>query len=132
MTTLIRESKKPADAPKSRTKAQLWQEMKQHRWHYAFLVPMAVLALAFTIWPIVASWGISFYDWDGFGPLDRFIAVNPLWGFVDQPVTAVSAKLAAWSGASLVMSRAFYRDMWRAGRLRVSHLQDAVEHRGGA
>jgi uncharacterized protein YbcC (UPF0753/DUF2309 family) len=34
-------------------------------------------------------------------PLDRAIAVNPLWGHIDEPFTTVSGRLRAWCGTSL-------------------------------
>lgn len=52
---------------------ELWRTVKRHGWHYLFLTPMVVLALMFTVWPIVASWGISFFQWTGYGPLENFV-----------------------------------------------------------
>jgi uncharacterized protein YbcC (UPF0753/DUF2309 family) len=34
-------------------------------------------------------------------PLDRAIAVNPLWGHIDAPFSVVSGRLRAWCGTSL-------------------------------
>jgi uncharacterized protein YbcC (UPF0753/DUF2309 family) len=34
-------------------------------------------------------------------PLDRAIAVNPLWGHIDEPFATVSGRLRAWCGTSL-------------------------------
>ena len=35
-------------------------------------------------------------------PLDRMIAVNPYWGFVDRPIEAAAAELSAeWEGRML-------------------------------
>ena len=34
-------------------------------------------------------------------PLDRFIAVNPYWGHLDQPIAAAAAELAALSGSPI-------------------------------
>jgi uncharacterized protein YbcC (UPF0753/DUF2309 family) len=48
-------------------------------------------------------------------PLDRLIAVNPLWGFVDAPMERAAAEVAALSGATLLMPRAWYRSQWEAG-----------------
>jgi hypothetical protein len=65
-------------------------------------------------------------------PLDRFIAVNPFWSRVDQPLTAVSSSLTALSGARLLMPRAWFRQEWQSGRLRAEHLRDAVEQSGSS
>lgn len=59
-------------------------------------------------------------------PLDRFIAVNPLWGHVASPVPRVAAELAAQSGARMLMPRAWYRQQWEAGRFGIEHLRRAA------
>ena len=63
-------------------------------------------------------------------PLDQFIAVNPYWGFVEQPIAHAAGQLAHLSGTSLVMPRAFYRAQWQAGLLTQAHLQAAVDAAG--
>jgi uncharacterized protein YbcC (UPF0753/DUF2309 family) len=60
-------------------------------------------------------------------PLDRFIAVNPFWGFVDAPLTDVAARLRALSGAELLMPRSFYREAYRRGEIRDEHLLEALD-----
>lgn len=59
-------------------------------------------------------------------PLDRFIAVNPLWERTGEPLPQVAAELAALSGSRLLMPRAWYREEWRAGRLRADELRAVV------
>ncbi len=63
-------------------------------------------------------------------PLDRFIAVNPLWELVEIPLPEVAAKLRSLSGAQLLMPRAWYRNAYRGGSLRDAHLQAALEASG--
>jgi uncharacterized protein len=63
-------------------------------------------------------------------PLDQFIAVNPYWGFVDQPIAQVAKQLAQLSGTPLVMPRSFYRAEWQAERLTKAHLQAAIDAAG--
>lgn len=65
-------------------------------------------------------------------PLDRFIAVNPFWELVDQPLPAVSTRLAALSGARLVMPRAWFKTEWQRGRLRDEDLERAIAEHGGS
>ena len=60
-------------------------------------------------------------------PLDQFIAVNPYWGFVDQPIAQAARQLGQLSGTSLVMPRAFYRAEYQAERLTQAHLQSAID-----
>jgi uncharacterized protein YbcC (UPF0753/DUF2309 family) len=63
-------------------------------------------------------------------PLDRFLAVNPLWGFVEEPLPQVAARLASLSGARCVMPRAWFRDAWREGRFTARHLERAIAESG--
>jgi len=65
-------------------------------------------------------------------PLDRFIAVNPFWSRTEQPFPRVAAELAALSGARLLITRAWYAEEWRAGRLRADHLREAIAQSGTA
>ena len=60
-------------------------------------------------------------------PLDQFIAVNPYWGFVEQPIAQAAKQLSQLSGTPLVMPRSFYRAEWQAGRLTQAHLQGAID-----
>lgn len=60
-------------------------------------------------------------------PLDQFIAVNPYWGFLADPIRTVAARIESYSGSRMVMPRAFYREQWKAGLLRIEHLQEALQ-----
>lgn len=67
----------PSQPPQNeRRKKSLWSRMVFHRWHYLFVTPMVITLIAFTLWPIVASWAYGFYDWSGFGPLDDWIGLS--------------------------------------------------------
>ncbi len=59
-------------------------------------------------------------------PLDRFIAVNPLWGMTNEPFFEVAAKLRSLSGARLLMPLAWYREQREEGRLRDEDLDEAL------
>jgi len=63
----------PARRPRHKS---LGRRMVEHRWHYLFLLPMAVLFALFTAWPMIASWYYSFFDWDGLGPAEDFIGLR--------------------------------------------------------
>jgi uncharacterized protein YbcC (UPF0753/DUF2309 family) len=63
-------------------------------------------------------------------PLDRFIAVNPLWQRIESPLPVISAEMAALSGAKLVMPSAWFREEWRQGRLQDDHLEAAIVEAG--
>lgn len=43
---------------------------------YLFLLPMLLLFLGFTIWPIIASWWFSLFDWDGVGWPTDFAGID--------------------------------------------------------
>jgi uncharacterized protein YbcC (UPF0753/DUF2309 family) len=60
-------------------------------------------------------------------PLDQFIAVNPYWGFVEQPIAEVARQLGQLSGTAMVMPRSFYKAEWQAGRLTKADLQAAID-----
>lgn len=63
-------------------------------------------------------------------PLDQFIAVNPYWGFVDQPIEQAARKIAQCSASPMVMPRSFYQEQWRSGQLTAAHLQCAIDQAG--
>jgi len=67
---------------------------------------------------------------DGFAPvwpLDRYIAVNPWWKLTDQDFSKVAADMGALSGASLLMSRDYFRDQWERGRITEGVLTKACD-----
>ena len=63
-------------------------------------------------------------------PLDRFIAVNPYWSWVNQPFNATAQQLGRLVGSRMWMPRSFYRDAWRNGQLTSTHLAQAVKEAG--
>lgn len=65
-------------------------------------------------------------------PLDRFIAVNPFWGWTEKPLPEVAAKLGALSGTRLIMPRAWYREQWNEGKLKLKHLRKAITQTGSS
>ena len=63
-------------------------------------------------------------------PLDRFVAVNPYWGWTAQPIETVDARLAHLGGSSLRMSRNFYRSAWQRDTIRYQDLRTAIQEAG--
>lgn len=47
--------------------------LRRYAWHYVFLAPTVLLFVAFTLWPMVASWWYSFFEWDGVGPATDWV-----------------------------------------------------------
>src|SRR5512145_397149 len=48
----------------------VWRELWRTRWGYAFVSPFFVLYLIFGLYPLIASFVLSFTDWKGKGPLE--------------------------------------------------------------
>lgn len=63
-------------------------------------------------------------------PLDRAIAVNPWWGFVDQPFDQATAQLRRLADARTHMSPAWFRDCLADGRISMSALREALRAAG--
>ncbi len=63
-------------------------------------------------------------------PLDRFIAVNPYWGWLDRPIDAAAARLRQVCGSSLQMPRLFYREAWKSKAFQLEHLAQAMAEAG--
>jgi uncharacterized protein YbcC (UPF0753/DUF2309 family) len=60
-------------------------------------------------------------------PIDQFIAVNPLWGHIEEPVMTAADRVASLTGSRPMMARAWFAEQWRSGRLRESDLRLAIE-----
>jgi raffinose/stachyose/melibiose transport system permease protein len=66
-----------ADSPALRADShRLSRRMWRHRWHYVCLMPMLVLFVGFTLWPVAASWWYAFLDWPGYGPMNDFVGLD--------------------------------------------------------
>ncbi len=59
-----------------KTQKNIWQRVKENAWSYLFLAPTVILFFLFTVYPSVASWVISFYNWSGMEPLTDFSGWN--------------------------------------------------------
>lgn len=59
-------------------------------------------------------------------PLDRFLAVNPWWGYLDKPIESAFARLSVEHGARTFMPRSYWAEQWAAGSLQREHLVDAI------
>ncbi len=65
-------------------------------------------------------------------PLDRFLAVNPWWGYLDMPIEKAFARLAVDHGARTFMPRSYWAARWDAGSLRREHIEQAIAESGSA
>jgi len=62
---------RPRATPRRPLLPQIWAA----RWYYLFMAPALVLAVLFTLYPIVASWYYSFLDWSGFTSQQTWIGL---------------------------------------------------------
>jgi uncharacterized protein len=65
-------------------------------------------------------------------PLDRFIAVNPLWSYIERPLRDVAVELTSLGGGRLVMPREWFREHWQQGRFGLDELRTAIAQTGTA
>ena len=63
-------------------------------------------------------------------PLDRFIAVNPYWGWIDRPIEEAAAQLKQLCGSRMHMPQAFYRNAWKTKAFQQEHLAQAIAEAG--
>ena len=49
----------------SRQRSELWRQVWAARWCYAFMLPSLVLTSMFSLYPTVASWYFSLFEWTG-------------------------------------------------------------------
>jgi len=63
-------------------------------------------------------------------PLDRFVAVNPYWGWIDHPIERLDGRLQQLAGSPLHMPRRFYRHAWCQGRVGRGDLRAAIGESG--
>ncbi len=63
-------------ASQNTRRKSLWQEMKDARWCYLFMVPSLILTGMFTFWPIFASWYFSLLNWSGFTAGAEFVGLQ--------------------------------------------------------
>lgn len=61
-------------------------------------------------------------------PLDRAIAVNPLWGHIGDDVQTVDARLRTLVGTRFVMPAAYYAERWHCGDISERDLAHALDH----
>jgi ABC-type sugar transport system permease subunit len=62
-------------APPVAARNGLWHRIRAAKWSYLYLAPMAVLLLAFVIYPIFASFGYTFYRWNGIGEPGDYVGL---------------------------------------------------------
>jgi multiple sugar transport system permease protein len=56
-----------------RSRARMLVRTRKEWWCWLFIAPQLAFLLMFTLYPIVMSYVYAFFDWSGFGPLERFV-----------------------------------------------------------
>ncbi|WP_020578115.1 carbohydrate ABC transporter permease [Actinopolymorpha alba] len=88
----------PGGTPRRRRRGR-WSAIWSARWSYLYVAPMMVLLVGFVIYPIGASLGYTFYQWNGIGDPTDFVGfanfaqvVNDsiFWGAVRHTFTYVA------------------------------------------
>jgi len=60
----------------ARPRSALWHEIWAARWCYVFMLPSLVLTGLFSLYPTVASWYFSLFDWTGVTNTKYFIGLQ--------------------------------------------------------
>ena len=60
-------------APATSQRKGLLSQMWESRWCYLFMIPSLVMTALFTLYPIIASWYFSLFQWSGFTSEPFFI-----------------------------------------------------------
>lgn len=63
-------------------------------------------------------------------PLDRSIAVNPYWGWINRRFEDTANELATLAGSPMYMPAKWFVDAWERGLVRESHLEEASAELG--
>lgn len=67
-------------------KKSLWQDIYRNRWSYLYSAPMIILLLAFIIYPIFASLGYTFYQWNGIGDPTAYVGLDNFKKVTTDPI----------------------------------------------
>ena len=65
-------------------------------------------------------------------PLDRAIAVNPLWGYISQQIEWADAHLATLTGSRFLMPPSYYRKCWQEGAISRGALEASIREANSA
>jgi uncharacterized protein YbcC (UPF0753/DUF2309 family) len=63
-------------------------------------------------------------------PLDQFIAVNPFWGFIDQPFEQLAVTIENLCGTQLIMPLDWYLSQYESGQISQKALQHSLTQHG--
>jgi ABC-type sugar transport system permease subunit len=62
--------------PKPKNPYSLINRIILHRWCYLFILPMLVMFVGFTFYPVLASGYFAFFDWNGIGWPSKYVGLG--------------------------------------------------------
>jgi len=62
-------------------------------------------------------------------PLDGFVAVNPMWGFIGQPFSSALKTMEIATGQRMYMTESYYAQKLRAGEISLADVHQALARR---
>jgi ABC-type sugar transport system permease subunit len=63
----------------------IWSDIRKRIWSYAFVMPMFILFLGFTLYPLLASVRYTFYNWDGIDLPRDFVGLKHYVSIAKDP-----------------------------------------------
>ncbi len=61
------------------------RSLKKHAWSYIFVLPMLLLFLGFTVYPLLASVRYTLYNWSGIGAPQDFVGLKHFASIAQDP-----------------------------------------------
>lgn len=75
-----------AEVTKLRKKKKInARDRNKYIWAYIFILPQMIIFFGLSLYPIVMSYVYSFYDWNGIGPLEKFVGLNNYTRILKEP-----------------------------------------------
>ncbi len=70
------DSVRPRTAAPARGRPNLWSRLVAARWSYLMLAPPVLLVLAFVVYPLIASYPYTLYNWNGIGAPSAYVGLE--------------------------------------------------------
>jgi ABC-type sugar transport system permease subunit len=64
---------------------QISRKFKKHLWSYVFILPMLILFVSFTVYPLLSSVRYTFYNWNGIGIPQDFVGFKHYISIAQDP-----------------------------------------------
>lgn len=60
----------------AKPRSAFWRDVRRNWWCYAFLLPWLALNLTFVVYPQLASYPYTLYNWDGIGRVSGYVGLD--------------------------------------------------------